>query len=136
MSKNYKKLYGYAIIMVVCVLVIVLVAALSENRIEGYQTEYENSLTITQKQIQSLEEEISRLSKENSELQEKIDKNMSLGSDLITGQQALSDLKDIYELYKSGKADEAKEQLSKIEPIGFDDGTLMYYEILKDLLNN
>ncbi len=135
MSKKYKKLYGYAIIMVICVLVIVLVACLSENRLEGYQTEYENALTLNQKQIQLLEEEIAKLSKENSELQKKLEENMSLGSDLVTGQQTMSDLKDIYELYKSGKAKDAKKQFSKIEPIGFDDATLAYYEILRDLLN-
>ncbi len=135
MSKNYKKLYGYAVIMVICVLVIVLVACLSENRLEGYQTEYENALTMNQKQIQLLEEEIAKLSKENSELQKKLEENMSLGSDLVTGQQTMSDLKDIYELYKSGKSKDAKKQFSKIEPIGFDDATLAYYEILRDLLN-
>ncbi|MBR5155233.1 MAG: hypothetical protein IKW62_01970 [Clostridia bacterium] len=134
MKKNYKKLYSYAIIMVVCVLAIVLIACLSENRIEGYQTEYEHALTVNQEQIQLLEEEIANLTKENYELKEKLEDNMSLGSDLITGQQAMSDMKDIYELYKSGKVAEAKKQFGKIEPIGFDDAALMYYEILSDLL--
>ncbi len=135
MNKNYKKLYGYAMIMVICVLVIVLVACLSENRVEGYRTEYKNELTVHQKQIQSLEEQIASLTAENTELKKELDENMSLGSDLVTNQQAMSDMKDIYELYKSGKEVEAKKQINKIEPIGFDDAALAYYEILKDLLN-
>ncbi len=135
MKKNYKKLYGYAIIMVVCVLVIVLVAALSENRLEGYQTEYEEVMTAGQKQIQLLEEEIESLTNENAELKKELEKFNSLGSDLVTTQQAMSDLKEIYEEYKSGNTAEAKKRFDKIEPIGFEDATLSYYEILKDLLN-
>ncbi len=134
MKKNYKKLYGYAIIMVACVLVIVLMAALSENRLEGYQTEYEEAMTAGQKQIHMLEEEIVSLTKENSELKKEVEKYQSMGSDLVTGQQVMSDLKDIYEMYKSGKVQDAKKQFNKIEPMGFDDYTLAYYEVLKDLL--
>ena len=102
MQKNYKKLYGYAIIMVVCVLIIVLIAALSDNRLKGYQTEYEEEMTAGQKQIEMLEEQIATLSEENSELKKEIAQAQKLGSDLVTVQQAMSDLKDIYQMYKSG----------------------------------
>ncbi len=135
MKKNYKKLYGYAIIMLACVLVIVLIAALSENRLDGYQNQYEKAMTAGQKQIEILEEEIIALTEENSELKRELEDFQKLNSDLVTGQQAMSDLKDIYKMYKSGKAAEAKKQFDKIEPMGFDDATLNYYEVLKDLLN-
>ena len=135
MQKNYKKLYGYAIIMVVCVLIIVLIAALSDNRLKGYQTEYEEEMTAGQKQIEMLEEQIATLSEENSELKKEIAQAQKLGSDLVTVQQAMSDLKDIYQMYKSGNETEAKAIFDKIEPMGFDDATLDYYQVLKDLLN-
>ena len=135
MKKNYKKLYGYAIIMIACVLVIVLIAALSENRLDGYKGEYEEAMTVGQKQIRMLEEEIVALTKENSELKRKIEKSQNISSELVTAQQAMSDLKDIYEIYKQGDAEDAKNRFEQIEPIGFDDLTLNYYEILKDVLN-
>ncbi len=149
MQKNYKKIYGYGLIMVVCVLVIVLIAALSENRLDGYQDKYEETMTAGQKQIELLEGEIAELSEKNSELEKRnaeleeenqeikrmLENSQGIGSDLVTAQQAMSDLKDIYKKYKSGKVTEAKRQFGKIEPMGFDDATLSYYEVLKDLLN-
>lgn len=135
MKENYKKLYGYAIIMIVCVLIIVLVVALSDNRLKGYQTEYEEEMTTGQKQIQMLEDQIVALSEENAELKKELAQSQKLGSDLVTAEQAMSDLKDIYQMYKSGKGEEAKALFDKIEPMGFDDATLDYYEVLKDLLN-
>ena len=68
MKKNYIKVYGYAVIMIVCVIAIVLIACLSENRLDSYQEEYENTITVNQKQIESLEKEIAMLSDENKEL--------------------------------------------------------------------
>lgn len=135
MKKNYKKIYGYALVMIVCVLVIVLIACLSENRLEGYQSEYEQTITGNQKQIETLEAEVARLSNENAELQKQLDKAMTLGADLVTSQQAMSDMKDIFETYKSGDVKSAKDAYRKIEPIGFDDSTLAYFELLGELLN-
>lgn len=135
MKKNYKRIYGYAVIMVVCVLIIVLIACLSENRIADYQNQYEEDMTISQKQILTLEEKISALEKEKSELEKQLKEKMTLGSDLVTSQQTMADLKEIYEKYKSGNTAQAKAALDRIEPIGFDDMTLAYYEILSDILN-
>jgi cell division protein FtsB len=135
LKKNYKKIFGYAIVMLVCVLAIVLIACLSENKLEGYQLEYEQAMTVSQKQIQSLEAEIAKLSKEKAELEKNIEKSMTLQADLTTNDQAFLDMKDIYDLYKSGKKTEAKAAFSKIEPIGFEDMALWYYELLSDVLD-
>ncbi len=121
--------------MIACVLIIVLVAALSENRLEGYQTEYEEAMTAGQKQIQMLEEEIVTLTQKNKELEKEITELKKSTSDLVTAEQAYTDLKDIYDMYKSGRVTEAKKQLGKIEPMGYNDATMNYYEVLKDLLN-
>ncbi len=133
-NKNYKKLYGYVIIMVVCVLIIVLMAAISKNRIDEYKGEYLKQLDENQTRIQELEKQIADLTDQNQQLKKELEKGQSLGSDLVTLQQAMSDLRSIYQTYKSGNAAEAKKQLDKIEPIGFDDTTLSYYEVLCDLI--
>ena len=134
MKKNYRKLFGYGIIMAVCVLIIVLIACLSENRIEVYEDEYEKSVLATQKQLDGLEEKIVELTNENFELKKQLEKINGLESDLVTTQQALSDMKDIFEIYKNGDLVGAKKAYEKIEPIGFDDSTLAYYELLGELL--
>ncbi len=134
MEKNYKRILGYALIMVISVLIIVLMACLSENRLENFQEQYQENMTISEKQVLELENQIDRLEKENGELKEKLEKNMTITSDVVTSQQALSDLKDIYQKYKSGKVPEARADLEKIEPMGFDDATLSYYELLSDIL--
>lgn len=126
---------GYALVMVVSVLIIVLVAALSENKLDEYQLEYEESMTISQKQIATLEEKIKKLEKENSDLEKRIEAGMNFGSDLVTGQQAFLDMKEIYEIYKSGDKTSAKAKFSKIETMGFDDILLGYHEILSEVLS-
>ena len=134
MEKNYKRVLGYALIMVISVLIIVLIACLSESRLENFQEQYQDNITINQKQVLELENKIERLEKENSKLKEKLEKNLTITSDVVTSQQALSDLKDIYQKYKAGKVAEARTDLDKIEPMGFDDATLSYYELLSDIL--
>ncbi|MBR5615014.1 MAG: hypothetical protein IKT39_06060 [Clostridia bacterium] len=134
MKKNYKRIFGYAFIMIICVIAIVLMACLSENRLEGYQTEYETAINGHQRQIEALEKEILNLSNENAELKKKIDMTSSLQSELETGSQAMNDMKELFELFKSGSRDEARKEFAKIEPIGFDDVSLAYYELLKEYL--
>lgn len=135
MKKNYKKIFGEAIVLAACVLIIVLVACISENRLEDYQEEYQKGMTLSQAQVEKLEAKIELLEKEKVELQKKLDESMQASADALTNQQALSDLKDIYEKYKSGKTQDAKKQFKKIETMGFDDATLSYYELLSDILN-
>lgn len=135
MKKNYKKVYGYGLIMMVCVILIVLVACLSETRLDTFQQEYESQITGHQKQVELLEKQIVELTEKNRELEEKLQKTAALESELETGNQALNDLIDIFDQYKDGNKAEAKEKFSKIEPIGFDDTALAYYQLLKDFLN-
>jgi flagellar motility protein MotE (MotC chaperone) len=134
MKKNYKKIFGYAIVMAACALILVLMTCISEHKLADYQEEYQEDISISKNQIIKLEERIADLEKEKSELQKKLEEKLSLESDLITGQQARADLKEIYDVYKSGKVAEAKRRIKMIEPVGFDDATLSYYEVILDLL--
>lgn len=137
-----RKIIGYALIMIFFVGLIVLIGILSDNKLDTRQEEYEKEIIGTQIQIEALEKKIADLSAENEELKKSLeaekkqnDENVELQSKLETSSQALSGLKDIYDLYKSGSKSQAKDLLSKIEPIGFDDASLAYYELLKDFIN-
>ena len=134
MKKNYRKILGYALVMTVCVLLIVLVAALSENKISKYEDKYNADLTISQKQIQALEKQIADLSQQNEDLKKQIQNVQRVDSDLVTHQQAMSDMKDIFHLYEEGKKEAAREAFKKIDTMGFDDNSLSYYELLSVLL--
>ena len=134
MKKNYKRIFGYAIILGVCALLMVGFACLSENRMDDFEEQYQKDMTLSQKQILSLEEQIENLEKENSKLKEELKTTESFGSDLVTSQQVISDLKEIYEKYKAGDVKSAKAALKKIEPMGFDDASLAYYQILVDII--
>ncbi|MBQ9737045.1 MAG: hypothetical protein IJV86_01415 [Clostridia bacterium] len=135
MKKNYRTILGYALVMTVCVLLIVFVAALSENKISEYEDKYNAGLTISQKQIQALEKQIADLSQQNEDLKKQIQNVQRVDSDLVTHQQAMSDMKDIFYLYEEGKKEAARDAFEKINTMGFDDNALSYYELLSALLN-
>ncbi len=136
MKRDYKRVCVYGIIMLLCVVVIVVVGWLSQKKIDVQEIEYQNLITANQNSIRTLEEKISKLEKENKELKEQISQSMMLQSDVTTSNQALADLKEIYDAFKNGKKEQARTAFKKIEPMGFDDAALAYYEILKDMLEN
>ena len=134
MKKNYKRIFVYGLAMMICVIVIVIMGILSQKKSDAYENQYQTLLTENQSSIKILEEKIVHLEKENSELQKKLNNISSFESDVTTQSQALSDLVDIYKDFREGKVQEAKKTFKKIEPMGFDDPTLAYYEILKYVL--
>lgn len=134
MKRDYKKLYMYAIIMTMSVLFIVLIACLSESRLDRYQTEYENMLTARQSEIQALEDKLAELEDENYELKKQAEENMTAQSKLDVQNQIMNDLTQVYKLIKEGKKQEAKDNYARIETNGFDDAALSYYEILGSML--
>lgn len=134
MKKDYKKLYMYATIMTMCVLLIVLIACLSESRLDSYQEEYEDMLMERQSEIQELEDKLAELENENYELKKQVEENMTVQSKLDTQNQIMNDLTHVYKLIKDGKRQEARDNYAKIETSGFDDAALSYYEMLGSLL--
>ncbi len=133
-KKDIKKLYIYAAIMLVFVTAIVLVVSLSENRIDNYQTEYENKIMVGQAQIENLEKRIVELEEENHKLKQEIENKLTIQTELDTQVQVMNDLTEIYKLIKDGKISDAKEKFSKIETNGFDDSSLAFYEAIKKIL--
>ncbi len=129
MKKDFKKVYSYGLIMIVAVLIIVLIACLSESRLDVAQEEYESMLSTHQTEIRVLEEELDTL-------RETVNQNMDIQAKLDKHNQIMNDLTEIYKLIEAGEKGSASDKIDKIETNGFDDGELAFYETLKKLLNN
>ncbi|MBQ9756875.1 MAG: hypothetical protein IJW15_00440 [Clostridia bacterium] len=134
MKKNYKKVYGYGIIFLVCVIAVVFVGILSQQKTQVKEADYQNLITANQNSIRILEEENAQLKKKISELEKKLSEEKLFVSDVTTSSQAINDMKEIFDTFRAGEKSRAKTDFQKIEPIGFDDNALLYYEILKELL--
>ena len=129
MKKDFKKVYSYGLIMIVAVLIIVLIACLSESRLDTAQEEYESMLSTHQNEIRILEGEI-------DELRETVNQNMDIQAKLDKHNQIMSDLTEVYNLIEAGEEKQASDKIARIEINGFDDGELAFYETLKKLLND
>jgi len=134
MKKDFKKVYGYGLIMIVAVLIIVVIAFLSESRVDDAHEEYKNVLSVNEGIINQLEEKVDELEAENESLRKDAENNMDIQAKLDKHNQIMSDLTEVYNYIKDGKQTLAVEKLAKIEPVGFDDGELAFYEALKELV--
>ncbi len=148
--KRNKMIFVYGLIMLVCVALIAVIGLATGPSVHHDSEKGQNAIDEKQNSIRLLEERVAELEKENAALNEEVKKVTeerdalleeskkidTSGSEAVTLEQAMSDLKDIYENYKAGNVAEAKGAFEKIEPMGFDDATLAYYEILKDVLGN
>ena len=138
-------IFVYGLIMLVIVALFVVLGFVTSPENETDLLESQNLIEEKQNSIRKLEEENSNLKKENEQLSSEVEnfKNRiaeleaqfgAEGSEDVTMSQALADLKDIYEDYKSGNVSRAKENFAKIVPMGYDDATQAYYDLLKDVL--
>lgn len=134
MKRDYKKLYIYAAVMLVSVLLIVLIACLSESRIDSYQMEYENMITASQGEIGKLEKKVAKLESENHELRESNEVSMTAQATLDKQNQVMNELVGIYRLAKDGKTAEAKEAYEHIDTGGYDDAALALWEIIGEYI--
>ncbi len=148
--KRNKMIFVYGLIMLVCVALIVVVGLATGPSVGQDSDKGQNAIDEKQNSIRLLEERVAELEKENAALKDEVKKiseerdalakeNQQLytsESKTVTMEQALADLKDIYEKYKAGDIAEAKADFGKIEPMGYDEATLAYYEILNDILGD
>ncbi len=139
MKNKYKQVFSLGVVLIFSLLTITGCA--SKKNLAENESTYQKLLSESQTKVAALEKELAErevekeeLEKENSELQAKLTQILSDKSNVTTLNQAMADLMDIYRLYKSGKNDEAFGKIKKIEPMGFDDEALAFYEILKDVL--
>lgn len=139
MKNKYKRILLFVIVL--CIFSMAIAGCASETKMEESEKSYQEMLEKCQVALSALEEKTAELKtqkenleKENKELQTKLTQALSEKSDITTQSQAMADLMDIYSVYKSGKTTEALEKIKMIEPMGFDDETLAFYEILKNIL--
>lgn len=135
MKKDFKKLYTYGLIMIVCVIIIVIFAWLSSSKLESSQADYESRLMQNRNQIEELEKRIADLEDEKYKLEKEVKKNTDAQAKLDAANQALNDLTEVFKLIEAGDTETAKEKFSKIETNGFDDAALAFYGALSSILN-
>ena len=128
MKKDFKRLYTYGLIMIVCVIIIVIFAWLSSTKLESSQADYEDKLMQNRTQIEELEKRIADLEDEKYKLEKEVKKNTD-------AQAKLDDLTEVFKLIEAGDLDTAKEKFGRIETGGFDDAALAFYGALNSILN-
>ncbi len=136
MKRDLKKVYGYGLVMIVAVLVIVIVACLSESRVDDAHETYKSVLSENEGVIQKLEKENKELEEKIAGLEKTAENNMDIQAKLDRHNQIMSDLTEVYNYIKEGKKELASEKLEKIDTVGFDDGELAFYEALRKLLKS
>ncbi len=111
-KKNFKKLSNYAVIMILAAIIIIMIAAMADNREEQYENtinEKEQVNMNIQNEIVKLKDDNYSLGKEKEELEKKL--------------EAVNNQRDIYEslnkawmLYSQEKKAEAEEVLKTLIP--------------------
>ncbi len=106
-EKNRKKLGTYAVVMVLATALLIILAAMADNREEHFEDQINQQTQINvdiQNQIVRLEDENYKLAKEAEELKSKA----ALQEQALTVYQTLS---EVYALALTGKEREAAERL-------------------------
>ena len=139
MKKDDRKIFLYAMIMAAAVLVIIVVAYMSEMKIDSVEDSYKKIITEqsqkaenVSKELQLLQEENVRLKKELNELKNKKAETISSGE---TYNQETKILSDIYLLIESGDIGKAKKELEKFDTSTFDDTIINYKKALEKLID-
>ena len=104
MKKDFKRLYTYGLIMIVCVIIIVIFAWLSSTKLESSQADYEDKLMQNRTQIEELEKRIADLEDEKYKLEKEVKKNTDAQAKLDVANQALNDLTEVFKLIEIGRA--------------------------------
>lgn len=138
MKKDDRKIFLYALLMSAAVLVIIVVAYMSEMKIDSVEDSYEKIITEqsqkaenVSKELQLLQEENVRLNTELNELKNKKAETISSGE---TYNQATKLLSDIYLLIESGDIEKARKELEKFDTSTFDDTIINYKKALQKLI--
>lgn len=139
MFKKDKTLFITLILMLIIIISIILVVVVYEKKNDIYLDEinakekYLKSIKISKEE---LEEEVEKLNKEIDELKNKNESYLiSQDGDMATYYQSLIELSDISLMIKEGNKADAKKELLKINPGGFDRTALSFYESLCRELN-
>jgi len=132
MQEQRKKLFSYAIIMLIAAIIIILIAYMSENRADMY----ENQLTKSESEVASVQAELVRLSNENFELKKQNEKNLTVASDFENYRVTLDIIKNAWELHNTGDNEAAQAKLSEVDRTTLDDTAGAFYDSVYAQITN
>lgn len=110
-KKKYKNLATYAVVMALAVVVLIILAAMADNR----EQNFENQLNEKENLNVSIQNEIVSLRDENYELKNSADKLETDLAQATAERDFYTALSDAWELYGADKYDEALKKLEETE---------------------
>lgn len=141
MKNKDKNLFKYALIMIFAVLVLVLIALFSQNKVSEIEADYktqilenQKSSEVYQEKLVKLEEENKKLKEEKIKLEEKISETEQNSANQTEYNQQIKILSDIYLMIENGDKNGAKAELEKISDISFDETAENFKKALIKLL--
>ena len=138
MKKEDRKIFVYALIMAASVLLIILIAAISEMRTDKLENNYKKIITEQTKAAENYSEKLVNLQEENAKLKKELSEIKTKASEVTssgeTYNQAMKLLSDIYLLIESGDKEKAKTELEKFDTSTFDDTVINYKKALLKLV--
>lgn len=140
MKKFDKRVFTYFIIMLCCVILLLVFAYLSGEKIETMENDLADKVSVHEKitlenqdKITELSNKVKELENENKKLKEMLDEN-SIVSNGETYQQSMKILSDIYLLIENKEFEKAKKELEKFDTTGADDTVLNFKKALENLI--
>ncbi len=130
-DKKQRNIFSYAVIMIICVIIIILFAAMADNR----ENEIDDKITETQRTNETIQNELVRLQDENYNLNKQIQQNETAVSAYAVLTEQQNQLTEIMNIIKTGNTEEAKTKIQAVDTSAFDENTLAYYSALCEILN-
>ena len=140
MKKFDKRVFTYFIIMLCSVIMLLVFAYLSGEKIETIENDFADKVSVHEKttlenqdKITSLSNKVDELEKENKKLKELLEGSSSV-SNGETYQQSMKILSDIFLLIENKEFAKAKEELKNFDTTGADDTILNFKKALENLV--
>ncbi len=140
MKKFDKRVFTYFIIMMCSVILLLVFAYLSGEKIETMENDLADKVSVHEKitlenqdKITQLSNKVSELESENKKLKELLEESPS-ASNGETYQQSMKILSDIYLLIENKEYGKAKTELKNFDTTGADDTVLNFKKALENLV--
>lgn len=131
MGEQKKKLFTYAIIMLVAAVIIVLIAYMSENRVDIY----EQQITKSESEVAASQAELVKLRDDNYELTKINEQYMTTASDFENYRVLLNTVKEAWDLHNAGDDEAAAKKLETLDRTTLDDTVGAFYDSVLSQIN-
>lgn len=129
--KKKNNIMNYAVIMIICVIIVILIAAMADDREE----QIDNRIMETERANANIQNELVNLKDENYKLSKELEKTKESADSLLNSKSQLDSLTNVWNLYESGKMQEAAAALQAIDNSAFDENLTAYYNALSKLFD-